>query len=72
MPQAIKLSDSLSNDATIQAKAEHRSTPKQIEHWSRLGKLAEENPNLTLEFIKDMLVGIEEKNAGEVLAYKFG
>ncbi len=72
MAQAIKLSDGLLNDAAIQARAHHRSTPKQIEYWSRMGKLAEENPDLTLGFIKDMLVGIEEKNAGDVTEFKFG
>jgi hypothetical protein len=37
-----------------------------------IGKLAEENPVLPLGFVIDMLVGIEEVNAGEVSEYKFG
>lgn len=49
----------------------HRTPPKQIEHWARIGKLAEENPELPLGFVIDMLVGIEEANAGEVEEYKF-
>jgi len=32
MAKAIKLSESLINDATINGKAQHRSTPKQIEY----------------------------------------
>jgi len=72
MPQPVKLSDELMNDAKIHAKSMHRTPPKQIEHWARIGKLAEENPELPLGFVIDMLVGIEEANAGDVTEYKFG
>ncbi len=53
MAKAIKLSEELINDAVTNGKAQHRSAPKQIEYWARIGKIADENPvvfsYLTLE-----------------------
>jgi len=72
MSKAIKLSDQLINDASINGRAQHRSTPKQIEYWARIGKIADENPDLPLSLIKGMLVGIEENRSGEVSEYTFG
>ncbi|MCW9012306.1 MAG: ParD-like family protein [Gammaproteobacteria bacterium] len=72
MAKAIKLSDELINDATAHGKAMHRTPPKQIEYWARIGKLAEENPDLPLGFVKEVLIGIEEVEAGDVTEYKFG
>jgi hypothetical protein len=72
MSVAIKLSDKLVDDAKLYAKAQHRTPPKQIEHWARLGKIAEENPDLPLSFINDALIGLEEVKAGKVSEYTFG
>ena len=72
MPRAIKLSDQLVKDASTHAKAQQRSTPRQIEYWARIGKLAEENPDLPMGFVKDALVGLEEAAAGDVGEYNFG
>jgi len=52
--------------------ARHRCTPKQIEYWARIGKIADENPDLPLDFIKGILIGMEEVKAGDVSEYKFG
>ena len=72
MAKAIKLSEKLINDAVTNGKAQHRSAPKQIEYWARIGKIADENPDLPLGFIKGVLVGIEESKAGDVSEYTFG
>ena len=72
MSKAIKLSEELVSDAITNGKAQHRSAPKQIEYWARIGKLADENPDLPLSFIKGLLIGIEEIKAGDVSEYKFG
>ena len=37
-------------------KAEYRSIPNQIEFWARIGKTALENPDLPIEFIRDLLI----------------
>ena len=72
MPSVVKLSDALINDARPYANAMHRSIPKQIEYWARLGKAAEENPDLPISMIQDMFVSLEEAKAGNFSAYKFG
>jgi len=72
MATAIKLPDSLIESAKITGKTELRSTPKQIEYWARIGKIADENPDLPLGFVKGILLGLEEIKAGEVSEYKFG
>jgi hypothetical protein len=72
MATALKLSDELIEIAKPRAAAEHRSVPKQIEYWARLGKAVEENPELPLQFIKDTLVSVEEAKAGQLSEYKFG
>ncbi|MBL1242442.1 MAG: hypothetical protein COB13_011375 [OCS116 cluster bacterium] len=71
MSATIKLSDELINDAKRYAIAYSRSAPKQIEYWSKIGKIAEENPDLTYNFIKDMLLAKAELAAGMVEPYEF-
>ena len=72
MAKAIKLSDELVVDAATHGKAQHRSAPRQIEYWARIGKIADENPDLTLGFVKDILTGLEEAETGDVTEYQFG
>lgn len=72
MATAIKLSTELIEAAKITGKAEFRSPPKQIEYWARIGKIADENPDLPLGFVKGILVGLEEIKAGDVSEYEFG
>jgi ParD-like antitoxin of type II ParDE toxin-antitoxin system len=72
MSKAIKLSDQLVVDATAHGKANHRTPPRQIEYWARIGKIAEENPDLPLGFVKDILTAVEENTVGDVSEYQFG
>jgi hypothetical protein len=72
MSVAMKLADDLVDDAKTIAAAEHRSVPKQIEYWARIGKTVLENPELPLRMIQDMMVSIEEIKAGKVQPYQFG
>lgn len=72
MSVAIKLSDKLIAQAKHHANVYNRSVPKQIEYWSTIGKIAEENPDLPYSFIKDILFSLEELNAGQVETYSFG
>jgi hypothetical protein len=73
MSVAIKLSDDLTQEAKLYAAISHRSVPKQIEYWSRMGKLAEENPDLPFRFIQETLLALEEsKDATQRSAYQFG
>ena len=68
----VKLSDQFVNDAKAAAIAMHRSVPKQIEHWARIGKIAEENPDLPVNLINNILIGLQEVEAGDVSEYEFG
>ena len=46
MPQSVKLSDELIKRVPYYGDVYHRSTAKQIEYWSKIGKISEENPDL--------------------------
>jgi hypothetical protein len=72
MPTAVRITDDLVRDAKIFSKIEKRSLTGQIEHWARIGKCAEENPDLTYSLIKDILIGLAELEQGESSEYKFG
>jgi hypothetical protein len=49
----------------------HRNVSSQIEYWVRLGKVAEENPDLPINFLQDMLASIEEVKASDLIRYRF-
>ncbi|HKJ14701.1 MAG: hypothetical protein C0612_01015 [Desulfobulbaceae bacterium] len=72
MPTAVRISEELVNEAKKISKIDRRSLTGQIEHWARIGKCAEENPDLTYDLIKEILIGIEELKQGEKSAYQFG
>jgi hypothetical protein len=72
MASVVKLSDELINDARPYATAMHRSIPKQIEYWARLGKAAEENPDVPISMIQDLFISLEEAKTGNLTEFKFG
>ena len=72
MPIAVRVSDELVNEARKFSKVDHRSLPDQIEYWARIGKCAEENPDLTYNSIKEMFIGIAELDQGKKSEYQFG
>jgi hypothetical protein len=67
----VKLSKDMISEAKIISKALNRSLAGQVEHWARIGRLAEENPDLTYEFIKNILIARQEAAAGKLEEYKF-
>lgn len=72
MGTAVRVSNNLLLEAKRFSKIEHRSITGQIEHWAMIGKCAEENPDLTYQLIKEILIGIEELESSEYSEYKFG
>lgn len=72
MTTAVRISDELASSAKKYSKVERRSVTGQVEHWARIGKCAEDNPDLPYEFIKELLVAIEELDSGEKSEFKFG
>lgn len=72
MAKAVRISEELLTEARKYSRLDHRSLAGQIEHWARLGKCAEENPDLTYSLIKEILLGLEELEQGEKSDYTFG
>ncbi|MFA5353394.1 MAG: hypothetical protein WC291_04130 [Thermodesulfovibrionales bacterium] len=72
MAMAVRISEELVVEAKKFSKIEHRSLTGQIEHWARIGKCSEENPDLTYSLIKEILLGIEELEQNEKTEYQFG
>jgi len=70
--QPVKLSDELIDEARRYASLNSRSVPKQIEYWSRIGKIAEDNPDLPYGFIRQLLLSKQEMEEGELTDYHFG
>ncbi|MBA3954954.1 ParD-like family protein [Candidatus Dependentiae bacterium] len=67
----VKLSKDIISEAKIISKALNRSLAGQIEHWAKIGRLAEENPDLTYEFIKNILIAQQEAIANKFEIYTF-
>ena len=72
MSTAVRISEELVREARKFSKVDHRSLTGQIEHWAKIGKCSEENPDLTYDLIKEIFIGIEELKQGERSEYKFG
>lgn len=72
MATTVRISDKLIQAAIKSSRVDHRSLTGQIEYWARIGKCAEENPDLTFSLIRDILIGLEELKQGEKSEYKFG
>ena len=66
----ISLDSVLVNEAKNYSVIQHRSVPKQIEHWSIIGRIAEDNPDLSYSTIQGILQGLEDVKAGRVKKYE--
>lgn len=69
MPTAIRISDDLAQKAKARAKAMQRSFAGQIEYWAKIGRLAEEYPDLPFSFLKSIMIGEEEAVHNELHDY---
>lgn len=67
----IRLPQQLVNQAKKYASVNMRTVPEQIEYWALVGRCAEDNPDLSLEFIKDCLLAQEEREQGQISAFAF-
>jgi len=61
----VKLSEAIVIQARHHALVQRRTVPKQIEYWSRIGKIAEENPDLPYSIIREILIADQEDAIGE-------
>ena len=65
MPINVKLSENLVEQAKVYGAIEHRSVPKQIEYWSKIGKITQENPYIRFALIREILIAEQEPVIGE-------
>jgi hypothetical protein len=72
MTIAIRLSSNLADAAKKSAAVHFRTVAKQIEYWAYLGKIAEENPDLPLDFIKGCIEAKIEIDNKNVSKFEFG
>ncbi len=56
MSISIRVEETIYNAARKTAKAECRTIAHQIEYWAKIGKAALDNPDLPIDFIRDILV----------------
>jgi len=69
---SVRLDQELVEKASIIGKALNRTTPKQIEHWAKIGRIMEDNPDLPYEFVKQAVISQAQKEAGKMEPYSFG
>lgn len=68
MGTAIRINDDIYLAAQRVAGAERRSIPQQIEFWALVGKTALENPDLPVDFVRELLIS---KHTDRALAEPF-
>lgn len=61
----VKISDQLHNIVKIRASALNRSINAQAEHWMRIGKIIEENPEMTYRDVWRLLLKEAETTSGK-------
>ena len=61
--KSVKVSAEMYNLAKWTAEAEQRTISGQIEFWARMGRAAFENPDLPIDFIRDILISKAQNRA---------
>jgi hypothetical protein len=56
MGMPVRIDDTLYKQARATAHAERRTIAGQIEFWALVGRTALDNPDLPIDFIRDLLV----------------
>ena len=64
----VRIDDALYEQAKLHATAERRTIAGQLEFWALVGKAALDNPDLPIDFVRDLLVA---KAEGKSLATPF-
>ena len=60
MGMPVRIDDDLYELAKLEAKIEHRTIAGQIEFWALIGKAALDNPDLPIDFVKDLMIAKAE------------
>ena len=56
----VRIDDALYEQARAQAQAERRTIAGQIEFWALVGRTALDNPDLPIDFVRDLLIARAE------------
>lgn len=70
MSIAVNLDEELVKSAQSHSTLQSRSVQQQIEYWAKVGKVVEENPELSYSIVKEILLGLEDIKVGNVEEYK--
>ena len=57
---SVRMDKELFDAAAIEGKAEFRSAAQQINFWAKVGRNALANPDLPIEFVRDILIAKEQ------------
>jgi len=68
MSVAVRIENEIYEAAKKSAEAEYRTVPGQVNYWAMIGKVALENPDLPIEFIRDTLAA---KKQGDFEPFEF-
>lgn len=60
MGMPVRIDDDLYENARTYAKAECRTIAGQIEFWAKVGKAVLDNPDLPVDFVRELLVARAE------------
>lgn len=71
MSVAVRISDKLAKKAKSRSKAMQRSLASQVEYWAKMGEILEDNPDLSFNFVKDILISREQAKNSELTLYEF-
>lgn len=69
---SIRITKTLVDKASKVARAQNRTTAKQIEHWAIIGHIMDDNHDLSYEFVRQLLIAQAEVAAGQVEPFEFG
>lgn len=60
MSMPVRIEDELYEQAKIASKGECRTISGQLEFWAKVGKAALDNPDLPVEFVRELLIARTE------------
>lgn len=60
MSMPVRIEDELYEQAKIASKGECRTISGQLEFWAKVGKAALDNPDLPIEFVRELLIARTE------------
>jgi hypothetical protein len=60
MSMPVRIEDELYEQAKTASKGECRTISGQLEFWAKVGKAALDNPDLPIEFVRELLIARTE------------